>query len=430
MERKSGKINKNITWDRLDNTANLFPVIATQSMTNVYRLSVCLNEDIDGELLQKSVENVLPYFDVFNFRLKRGIFWYYFETNRRPLPLVKEESFYPCQYIEPYENNEYLFRVTYYKNRINLEVFHVLTDGSGGLSFLKEITYQYLRYKYKELLGKVNNTLDYRTSLDYTDEYVNNYKHKYKKTYQTKKAVTIRGVKLSANQMGLIHGYIPLDEIKLVARKYSVTLNQYLLAVYTWSIYTNYLRSMPCKKPISISVPVNLRPYFESDTMKNFFVIISSIFCADKDNYTFEEVLRIVTESVSEQITKDNLEKLFSYNVSNEKNLVLRAVPLFVKNIAMKYIYKKSAHANTTTITNLGLVKVDDAYKEYIRQFAVAIAMSEGQNMKGAVVSYDKTMVFTFTSNLKSTNIQRGFFRKLVEDGINVAIETNGVYYE
>mgnify|MGYP007007140302 CR=1 FL=1 len=52
----------------------------------------------------------------------------------------------------------YLFRVTYYKSRINLEVFHVLTDGMGGINFLRELTYQYLRLVHPETGGKKKET--------------------------------------------------------------------------------------------------------------------------------------------------------------------------------------------------------------------------------------------------------------------------------
>ena len=72
---------KKLKWDQLDNTAQLFPVIAREGMTNVYRVSVVLNEDIQADLLQKAVEKVLPYFDVFKCTMKRGFFWYYFEEN-------------------------------------------------------------------------------------------------------------------------------------------------------------------------------------------------------------------------------------------------------------------------------------------------------------------------------------------------------------
>ena len=142
MSKNKKKRNKITKWQKLDNTANIFPAIATRTMTNVYRISVILNEDIDGELLQNALDTILPEFDTFNVRMKRGIFWYYFETNYKKTPKVMEENDFPCRYIESYANNNYLFRVTYYKKRINLEVFQVLADGMGGFNFLRELTYE------------------------------------------------------------------------------------------------------------------------------------------------------------------------------------------------------------------------------------------------------------------------------------------------
>jgi hypothetical protein len=157
---------------------------------------------------------------------------------------------------------------------------------------------------------------------------------------------------------------------------------------------------------------------------------VSAYFKPEKDDYTFSEVLGIVADGLKKQVNKENLEKLFSYNVSNEKNLVIRAVPLFVKNIAMKSVYKKSARANTTTITNLGIIKVADEYRDYIERFHVVLSMSKGQNIKGGVCSYGDTLVFTFSAAIKDTAVQREFFRHMSGEGISVAVETNGVYYE
>ena len=427
---KHGKRNRNIKWDKLDNTAQLFPVIAREGMSNVYRVSVLLKEEVDEAALQLSLEKVLPHFDVFQSTMRNGIFWYYFEENKRPVPKVKKENTYPCMFINPYENNHYLFRVTYYKNRINLEVFHALTDGNGALGFLKEITYQYIRLKHPELEGKVKNTLASETSLDIEDSYISNYKRKEKKTYKTKKSVIIKGEKLPMNQFSIIHGVVPIEDIKKASKAYGVTINQYLVAVYTWSIYKNYLKGRPSDKPITTAVPVNLRPYFGSDTNKNFFVVVSSVFEPEKESYTFEEVLEIVKKSLQEQITKENLEKLFSYNVSNEMNMVLRAVPLFLKRIAIRQVYNASARANTTTLTNLGILKTSDPYSDYIESFHAILAMSKGQNIKMTVISYRDHLTMTFSACIREHSIQKTFFRKLAEDGVKVEIETNGVNYE
>ncbi|HBZ02510.1 MAG TPA: hypothetical protein DEO83_01680 [Lachnospiraceae bacterium] len=419
----------NLKWDKLDNTAQLFPVIAREGMSNVYRVAVTLKEDIDETTLQIALEKVLPHFDVFRMTMKRGIFWYYFEENKNKAPRVKEEYTYPCMFINQYSNNNYLFRLSYYKNRINLEVFHALTDGNGALTFLKEITYQYLRLKHNNVLGDLIDSLGVETSLDTSDSYISNYRKKQKKSYKTKRAVIIKGEKLPINQFAIIHGTMPVDEIKKIAKSYNATINQYLVAVYTWAIYLDQLKKKESDKPVTVCVPVNLRPYFESDTNKNFFVVVTSVFEPKKENYTFDEVLEIVKKSLSEQITKENLEKLFSYNVSNEMNYLLRAIPLFLKNIAMKQVYNASAKANTTTLTNLGVMKVAEPYQDYIDRFEAVLSMSKGQNMKMTVLSYAGKLTLTFSACIRESDIQRIFFRKLSEEGINIEIETNGVYY-
>lgn len=421
---------KSSKWDKLDNTANLFPVIVSEDVSNVYRISVTLKEDIDEVLLQKALEKVLPYFDVFKMKLKKGMFWYYFETNNKAAPKVHVEDRYPCAYINPYINNEYQFRVTYYKKKINLEVFHVVTDGSGAFMFLKELIYQYLRYRYPELEEAEGDSLKPETSLDHEDSYLKNYTHSARKGYKTDKAYIINGTKFSSGCFGIVHGYVNLPQLKAVCKSYGVTINQYLIALFIYSIYKEYLKAQPCKNPISICVPVNLRPYFNSDTTKNFFAVVSAVFKAEKESYTFKDVLTEVSDSLNKQINKENLERLFSYNVSNEKSGFIRAVPLFIKNIAMRLIYRSSARANTSTITNLGVIKVDEAYEKYIDMIHVVLSMSKGQNIKGGVCTYGDTLVFTFSSAVTETYLQKCFFRHMAEEGIQVSVETNGVYYE
>lgn len=425
---KSGKkrsMSQEIRWDKLDNTANLFPVIAGESMSNVYRISVTLTELVDHELLQEALDIVLPKFDGFNLRLQKGIFWYYFEENGNPAPKVKEENTYPCRFIVQNKNKHYLFRVTYFKYRINLEVFHVLTDGMGGINFLKELTYQYLRLCHPEIREKVGDDLNCGTSLNREDSFIKNYRKSSSKPYQTQKAYLVKGEKLLPGEFGVMHGYMKIPELKEVCHKYGVSINEYLVGVFVYSVYQECLKGMPSDKPIRVAVPVNLRPYFASNTTKNFFVMVSAEFHPTKEDYTFEEILQTVRESLKAQINKENLEKLFSYNVSNEKVWIARIAPLFLKNLAMKIVYTQSALANTTTITNIGNIGVEDVYKPYIEMFHAFLAMSKGQHIKGTICSYDDTLVFTFSYDLQDTGIQKVFFRKIAADGIEVQLDSN-----
>lgn len=409
-------------WERFDNTAHLFPIIATNDMSNVYRISVNLTEEVDSQLLQQALNITLPHFPGFNMRMRKGFFWFYFEENTKPAPVVAEEDTYPCQFIEENRNRNYQFRVTYYKKRINMEVFHALTDGMGTINFLKEVTYQYLRLVHPEQFGE--RPLSSDTSLNREDSFMRNYRKKQSKPYKTEKAFLIKGDKLPKNHLGIIHGYMKMAQLKELCSKYGCSINELLVAAFAYSVYKEYNLG---GKPVRIAVPVNLRPYFESVTTKNFFVMVSAEL--REGEYTFAETVQIIRDSLRSQVNREHLEKLFSYNVSNQMNILARAVPLPLKNIAIRSVFVGAALANTSTVTNIGNIKVGAEYEPFIESFHAVLPMSKGQNVKGTVCSYGDTLTFTFSSRLEEVHIQRRFFRTLAAEGLDVRIETNGEYY-
>lgn len=420
--------NKEIKWDKLDNTAHLFPVIAGTGVTNVYRICMVLKEEIQKDLLQQALDETLPLFPVFNTRLRQGVFWYYFEENGKKAPKVVEESTYPCQYIEAAANRSYMFRVTYYKCRINLEVFHVLADGMGGMNFLRELTYKYLRLAHRELAEQLPDCLSKDTSLDATDGFMENYTKSAPKTYKSEVAYHVTGDTFERGKTGVVHGQLPLDQVKKRGKVYGATINEYLVAALCWSIYKNHMNMQPSPEPLAVAVPVNLRPYFDSNTTKNFFVMVTAVFRPERTDHTFEEVVESVKKSLREQMTKEHLESVFSYNVSNEKKLMLRAVPWILKKPAMRYVYNTAAKANTSTVTNVGGVKIEEAYRPYIENYFAFLSRSKDQDLKCAISSYENNLNLVVTSVLKEENVQRGLFAFLEEEGIELSVETNGVY--
>jgi len=324
-------------------------------------------------------------------------------------------------------NRNYLFRVTYYKKRINMEVFHALTDGMGTINFLKELTYKYLRLRYPGEF--TDDTISSDTSFNREDSFMRNYRKSHPKQYKTEKAFLIKGDKLPKNHLGVIHGHMNINELKKACSRYDMSINEYLVAVFAHSVYREYnLKG----KPIRVAVPVNLRPYFESVTTKNFFVMVSAEFKPEDGHseYTFEEVAAIIRNSLKNQVNKEHLENLFSYNVSNQMNILARSAPLPLKNIAIKSVYTSAALANTSTVTNIGNIRVDSQYEPYITSFHAILSMSKGQELKGTVCSYGDTLTFTFSSTLEETHVQRRFFRTLAAESIDIKIETNGAYYD
>ena len=411
-------------WERLDNTAHLFPIIATDDMSNVYRISVTLSEEVEPHLLQEALNVTLPHFPGFNMRMRKGFFWYYFEENTKPAPDVCEEDTYPCQFIVENRNRNYQFRVTYYKKRINMEVFHALTDGMGTINFLKELTYQYLRLAHPETFAERQLSSD--TSLNREDSFMRNYRKKQPKQYKTEKAFLIKGDKLPKNHLAVIHGYLQTGQLKELCRKYDCSINELLVATFAYSVYKEYNLG---GKPVRIAVPVNLRPYFESVTTKNFFVMVSAEL-QPEEVVTFDQVVPVIRDSLRRQVNREHLENLFSYNVSNQMNILARAVPLPLKNIAIRSVFVGAALANTSTVTNIGNIKVEPEYEPFIESFHAILPMSKGQDVKGTVCSYGDTLTFTFSSRLEETHVQRRFFRTLAAEGLDIRIETNGEYYD
>lgn len=110
-----------------------------------------------------------------------------------------------------------------------------------------------------------------------------------------------------------MHGYMKVPALKEVCRRYGVSINEYLVAAFAWSVYTESMHGVPAKCPIRVAVPVNLRPYFGSVTTKNFFTVVSAEFepVPEHGEYTFEEVCATVSESLRSQIKKEHLEELF-----------------------------------------------------------------------------------------------------------------------
>ncbi len=430
----SGKVydgSGEIRWDKLDNAAHLFPAIAGEGLSNMYRISAYLDEDIVPDTLREALDIVLPKFPVFNSRLRQGMFWHYFEENGKEIPPVVEENTYPCQYIEENRNRNYLFRVSYYKKRINLEAFHVLADGTGALYFLKELTYQYLRLVHPDLRERCGDGLSSETSLNMEDSFIKNYKKSsFARGYQSFRAYILKGAMFPTGKMGVLHGHMPVEEVKQAAKQYDATVNEYMVSLFAWCVYQSYLKGMPSRHPISVAVPVNLRPYFQSVTAKNFFVIVTAVFRPEKEGQTFAEVIGAVKQSLREQVTKEHLETVLSYNVTGEQIMFLRTIPLIFKNPGLKGLYNLHAKANTTTVTNLGQITVDPEYREYVRRFDAMLSRSKGQNLKMTLSTYEGTLSATITSVMRDVELQRAFYRCLVSEGISVTLDSNGVYYE
>ncbi|MDR1550061.1 MAG: DUF6320 domain-containing protein [Hungatella sp.] len=414
-------------WRRLDNTAKIFPVIASENLSNVFRIAAVLKEEVDPGTLQRALEEILPQFEGFSVRLRRGFFWYYFENNKR-MPVIERETTYPCKYIDPHSNQLFLFRVTYFGRRINLEVFHAVTDGLGAVNFLKALVYRYLDLKQNSRTGhQAPQKISSDVSMNVEDSYVRHYKKTEKRKYSSRKAYHLTGEALPLDEENVLHGYVDLKKLKTAAKSYGVSITRFLTAALIWAIYQEYLEGKPWEESIGISIPINLRTFFGSETTANFFAVTLIDYLSTSEEHTFSEVLEAVSRQMEIKITKEKMEQIISYNVSNEKKWYLRAAPLFVKWCVLNLIFRKNDKAYTMTLSNIGPIEIEEDYREEIEKFSLMIGVSKRQPMKCGVCSYGEEMIVTFTSVFQDTRLQDRFFSFLREMEIPVNLESNGV---
>jgi hypothetical protein len=113
------------------------------------------------------------------------------------------------------------------------------------------------------------------------------------------------------------------DLVQLVKERYKCTITQYITAVLAYSIYKETVDFVGKKKPLKIFIPVNLRPYFDSVTLRNFSLYIKSTYDSERTDWTFENMLELTKEQFVDQLQKDKLHQRISSLVGFEKNVLL-----------------------------------------------------------------------------------------------------------
>ena len=422
--RKESKLH----WRRLDNSAKIFPISTGKKYSTVFRLSAVLKEEVKPKILEEAVKQALEKYPLFKVRMKPGFFWYYLEENNKN-PKIEEEQDYPCKYIDSRQNHNYLFKVTYFKNKINIDIFHSLTDGNSGTTFFKEIVYIYLELIHPEILDEEERKVR-KIEYDYNaeDSYMKNYDKKAKSNASGKKAYVLKGAKIPLGAISTIHQIIDLEDLKKETKKQGVTITQYLTSVLMYSIYQeNYIKTKG-KKPIKICIPVNLKKYFPSKTLSNFFSYITVEAEMKKERLdTFEKILDFVKKDFSKRLTEEEIIKTMSTNVKIGNNPFIKSIPLVLKKAIVRLSYIEIRKYTTTTFSNIGRIGIIGKYKDYIDYFLMLIAPEPVEKIKCSSCTFENKMVFTFTSILKDNRIEKRFYEFLKEKGMKIQIESNGV---
>lgn len=416
---------------KLDNAAKLFPAISSSELTSVFRITVGLDRPVRYSCLMEAIDITVERFPYYRVVLGSGIFWHYLEyTDRNPELLPEEEI--PCKAFLIRQKKTLLYRILARSDRISVEFLHILTDGSGALEFLKTLLLVYLRKTGCNITATDGIILP--ESPVNPEEIEDGYKRFFRKVPSPakKKAAWHLPFRLNSKpRLRITRAELAVDQLLAASRKDEVSITEYLAAVYLYSLHNIFLAQNrhAKRKPtiLRIEVPVNLRKRFPLATMRNFSLFVMPEIDLSLGNYSFKEILSVVHHGLQSGSDPKQISRFLSSNVSYEKNILVRLLPLFVKEMAISAIYRNIGSKQCSgIITNLGAVTLPPEFSEFVKSFEI-IPPPPNKTVKAScgVVSYNNKLIICFANITESKELEKHFFSYLTRNGINVKLLLN-----
>jgi NRPS condensation-like uncharacterized protein len=417
-------------WLKLDNAAKIYPPSRTRGWAAMFRLSVTLTEPVDPVVLAQAQRAVLKRFPAFAVRLRRGLFWYYLER-MEGAPLLQQDVGNPLVRMDLRENGRFLYRVRYHDRRIAVEFFHALTDGTGALTFLLTLAAEYLRLKKGVRIpvgGPVLDCRDAPSPEEMEDSFLK-YARGAGRSRREKPAYHISGTPDHRHFLNITTGIIPVKAVVDAAKSHGVSVTAFLTSVLILclqQIQQNETSKKRAKLPIKVMLPVNLRRFYGSRTLRNFASYLNVGVYSEYGEYTFEEILNEVKHTLGLEISEKGLNARMSANVNAEKNPVIRGMPLFVKAPFLKAMFKLQGDRYcTTTLSNLGEVTLPEKMRPFVSRIDFLLGTPYRNPVISASVSYGGFLHITFSRTIREAFVERAFFTTLVKMGIPVQVESN-----
>ena len=413
-------------WYKLDNAAKIYPAIAGAKDSCVFRIAVNLLQYVDKGTLQQAVSDLRRRFPSMYVKLKGGLFWNYYESNEKT-PVVLPESPFINRLIDTHANHGYQFTVFYYRNRISLEVFHGLCDGIGALEYLKAIVYRYFEIKGIAGDGEGRVLTAHQTPRDEEteDSFQRYFTPEPHQRSAVDRAYRIRGTRFS-NGLGVISGKMETKQLVDLAKRNGATVTQYLCAGLTYAIRQSDEVKNEWKPPVNICVPVNLRKFYPSNTLRNFSLFFHTSTQYRNDNPSFDEILDSVKKDFVSELTRERLQHSLNANVSFEKNMALRLCPLTIKHVGMRIGSERLfGKLKTCTLSNMGVVVLPSQLTRLVRDFECHMPVGKDASHGISVVSCNARTAISFSRKIRETDIEKHFFSYLAQHGVDIEIQSN-----
>ena len=417
-------------WYRLDNAALIFPAIIRKNWNNVFRVAVTLTEPVDPEILSRAAADLKPRFPTIFVRLKSGFFWYYLETVKEA-PRAEQDYAYPLTHMTRKQLQTCCVRILYYENRIAVEMFHSVTDGTGGMAFLKNLVARYLELKHGIRIPPEKGIVDWQEA---------------PKNEETRDCFQLCGApvgigraeatayRLSGNPeedhaRHIIMGIVPTDVLIGKAHEQGVTVTAYLAAVMAEAVRDRQVMDgKPPKqlKPVKITIPVNLRKTFGLDTMRNFALAVNIGFDPKLGEYSHEQICKLMYHQLGAEATPQRMAGRVTTNVALQRSMPIRVIPLPLKKMCMRLVYAISGESKgCLNISNMGPTVLPDEMAKYIERFEFVIGVQYSYPNNCSVVSWNGKTYISMIRGIQESELERLFFSRLVELGIPVEVESD-----
>ena len=421
---------RSLRWMRLDNAAKIYPAAKRRNWNNFFRLSATLTEPVDTEVLRRALDVTVRRFPSIAVRLRRGAFWYYLEEIPKAPPIQAEKSC-PLAHAPFYEVRQCAFRVLVYHERIAVEFFHALTDGTGALVFLKSLLAEYLSQKYglvipaeKGVLGRLEEP-----SAEEVEDSFARYAGDVKLSRREATAYHLSGTPEPDGYKDIVTMMIPADKLRDCARGFGISVTELLCAAMMQAILDIQAKDVPrraARKPVKVLLPVNLRTLFPSATLRNFASYITPEIDPRMGDCSFDELCQLVHHKMGMENNRRTMRAKFAANVASERSPVLRVMPLFIKNIAMKAVFDAVGECKSCLcLSNLGRVELPEVMTPYVTRMDFIIGVQARAPHNCGVITWNGTAYINCIRNIREPALELAFYRVLHRLGLPVKVESN-----
>ncbi len=404
------------SWYRLDNVGKFYSAQAGRSAQTVFRIAAEMTEPVDANALQQALDAVIDAFPSFNVMLRSGLFWHYLEQS--PAPLRVQEEHLPICFGLHADLKSVLTRVSYYERRINVEVSHMISDGRGTLELFKALIGHYVRIRYG--VDAAVEPYEATTDQKAEDSFSKNYDRSASAKDSAPDAYHVSGWKDQAAPTFMEY-HVQASAMHSLAKQMGVSVTSLLIAAIICAIR----QTMPASernRAIRMDVPVDLRRFFGSSTLRNFFGLAYVSYVPGP----VDEPLATVAANVQAQIASATeapvLKRRMNRMIKLEKNPFLRVAPLFLKDAVLNIAAKAAEREVTTTTSSLGVIRLPDAAAPYVRSMSVLTSTS-GINF--VACTFEDDMSIGISSIYVSHQIVRNLVRLLSDEGIHGTLDVS-----